>query len=45
MSGLAADEWVELTAIAPGRATIGGHVGGHSVTTSLTVVEATARDQ
>jgi hypothetical protein len=45
MSGLATNEWVEYTAIAPGRATINGHVGDHEVTTSLTVVEAAARDQ
>jgi hypothetical protein len=44
MSGLAVDAWVEYTAIAPGRTTIHGHVGDHEVRTTLTIVEAMARD-
>jgi len=44
MSGIAVHDWVEYTAIAPGRATLNGHVGDHEVTTSLIVTETPTRD-
>jgi len=44
MSGLEVDDWVEYTAVAHGRTTVTGHVGRHSVATSLTVAGTAAED-